>query len=64
MNQSCQSWSVEDSTGRWFGVGQPSDGLRGSTDSKTSSPDQTYYGKWNSTTHQLCIGKGSLPAAS
>jgi hypothetical protein len=64
MNQSCQSWSVEDSTGRWFGVGQPSDGLRGSSDSKTSSPDQTYYGTWNSTTHQLCIGKGSLPAAS
>jgi hypothetical protein len=63
MNQSCQSWSVEDSSGRWFGVGQPNEGLRGSLDN-SGSPDQTYYGQWNSTTHQLCIGKGSLPSAS
>jgi hypothetical protein len=23
-------------------------------------PDQTYFGGWNSVTHQLCIGKGGL----
>jgi hypothetical protein len=63
MNQSCQSWSVEDGSGRWFGVGQPNHGLRGSNDN-SGSPDQTYYGSWNSTTHQLCIGKASLPGSS
>lgn len=59
MNESCQSWSVEDSSGHWFGVGSPHNGVH---NGGSGSPDQTYFGGWNKTTHQLCIGKGSLPA--
>jgi hypothetical protein len=59
MNQACQSWSVEDTSGRWFGVGNPNQGVRGSND-YSGSPDKTYFGGWNSATHQLCIGKGGL----
>jgi len=29
MNMACQSWSVEDASGRWSGVGNPNGGLRG-----------------------------------
>lgn len=59
MNESCQSWSVKDSSGRWFGVGRPNQGVRGYYDN-AGSPDQTYSGGWNDVTHQLCIGKGGL----
>ena len=57
MNKSCQSWSVEDSSGRWIGVGTPNRGVVGHGSSK---PAQTYYGGWDKSTHQLCIGKGGL----
>lgn len=57
MNMSCQSWSVEDSSGRWFGVGKPNRGVVGAD---SNPPSQTYFGGWNSSTHQLCIGKGGL----
>ncbi|HEY0717256.1 MAG TPA: hypothetical protein VGD68_06535, partial [Streptosporangiaceae bacterium] len=72
MNMSCQSWSIEDGSGQWVGVGNPNGGLRGSADppygsvlpnplsSSVGGPDPTYDGGWNSTTHQLCIGKGGL----
>ena len=73
MNMACQSWSVEDTAGRWFGVGNPNGGLRAYTDPYHGSllakpfhsgsvpgPDQTYFGTWNSATQQLCIGKGGL----
>jgi hypothetical protein len=72
MNMSCQSWSVEDGSGQWLGIGNPNGGLRGSADpyhgsalaepfsSSAGGPDPTYSGGWNSTTHQLCIGKGGL----
>ena len=72
MNTACQSWSVEDTSDRWFGVGSPNAGLRGYNDpyhgsplaqpfhGSAGGPDQTYFGGWNSATHQLCIGKGSL----
>lgn len=59
MNLSCQSWSVEDTSGRWFGVGNPNQGMRGAYNN-TGSPDQTYFGGWDDATHQLCIGKGGL----
>ena len=77
MNMACQSWSVEDISGRWFGVGSPNGGLRGSDnpyhgspwalplhgwpfDGSAGGPAQTYFGGWDSATHQLCIGKGGL----
>jgi hypothetical protein len=73
MNMACQSWSVEDASGRWFGVGSPNGGLRGYNDpyhgsplaqpfhpGSAGGPDQTYFGGWNSVTDQLCIGKGGL----
>ncbi len=59
MNQSCQSWSVQDTSGRWFGIGSPNQGVRGAYNN-SGSPDRTYFGGWNDTTHQLCIGKGGL----
>lgn len=59
MNESCQSWSVEDSSGRWIGVGRPNEGVRGYNDN-AGSPDQTYFGGWDYATHQLCIGKRGL----
>jgi hypothetical protein len=59
MNESCQAWSVKDASGRWFGVGNPNQGTRGASDN-SGTPDQTYFGGWDSSTHQLCIGKGGL----
>lgn len=79
MNMACQSWSVEDTSDRWFGIGDPNGGhLVAGTDPYHGSilaepfhqtslfsdsvrgPDQSYFGSWNTATHQLCIGKGGL----
>src|ERR1700761_4796204 len=72
MNNACKSWSVEDTSGRWFGVADPNGGQHAYADPYHGSllgkpfyhsapgPDQTYFGGWNSTTKQLCIGKGGL----
>lgn len=57
MNMSCQSWSVEDSSHRWFGVSNPNETVHGPG---SKPPSQTYFGGWNNATHQLCIGKGGL----
>jgi len=73
MNMACQSWSVEDTSGQWFGVGDPNGGVVGPKDPYHGSllaepfhrgpvpgPDQTYFGGWNSASQQLCIGKSGL----
>lgn len=58
MNLSCEAnWTVVDTRGASFGVGQPNTGVHGPGGSGIS---QTYFGGWDSGSHQLCIGKGTL----
>lgn len=59
MNMSCQSyWWVVDNAGHWFQVTTPNQGVVGPR--TPSKPSQTYFGGWNATAHQLCIGKGGI----
>lgn len=60
LNYSCETgWSVEDTANRWFGIGNPNQGVRGPLDD-SGGQSQTYYGGWNSSQHALCIGKGNI----